>query len=1152
MRIRSWHRIFSFLIIHCSLLIVNCDLPEGDLQGKIEENVQWYNAARLSVTVAIPSGWGGGTDRCFDAVRTDEKPRQGYPFTAEFTPAGGFGFVEWLAFNSSTYTLAEIAAWNSITAKENSLKEADGVVISAPSNTNTGAIAVTVTVNAAVPVMLVPFCDTRPRLGQQTNPPLNRVMTFPYDQQVDIWFTLPVKADTAKLGESIVVFGRHIDGNNYGTPFIKTNGDLTAYFSINPTIGVTNHITLIPFSDTADELTLLDISVTVGPDIESESGVAMAAAETFSYQTNMSEMQKAYRPGIVQASRERGSGYFQDAETVWNSPSIDRRFNDKPGNNTVYIRFSVTAPEGALSLPNMITITERRVYDLYGIIPDNIDVQEYEYQTANNDKVSLDAAGYTIAHSLQTAEPGIIQLVVLPWYDDAQAPYPPLDPSIAVTEGHYATVVLDNAAPVGNLTELGLEISGGSEDNSLYTFSTDVPMTFTLDNLENLSDNGSRSGILHTSSRAYDKPWTMDMKENLQWRVSAGDTVIFDWHGTQTKFFTANVPALPQPVDFYVSFRDALGNESRTPVGMIKTIVGAPVPIEDLVAEVNADGDKITVTWQTVQNPPDNNMIGANVSVNEGLPTAVPVPNTGTGNSIDIDITTINDFDVTKGQWVSGIRKYEIKVTGYNDAGEAAPLELSIWNIPGMYVTPTNTVVLDNSMDIDAAYTNYVLTSDITLDNWNPVDLNSKSFYGNGHTITIDGMSSAANMGLFGSVQGAEIRDLRVEYNMTASGTGNLNFGGIAGQAAGTTVIRNVIVGGTITVDHEGTDTVTMGGLFGSVANSTINNCEYFDGVVHLKRNVSVGPSNIGGFSGLVESTTLNNCGSRGLVKIDYGTTATTNLDIIQAGGFVGFMQGGVTGCYSNTSLEVNINSTGTGTRQSIGGFGGVMQGLTGNNTIKQCYATGSITVISTEDDSFPYFVGGFTGPIEGGIIFEDCYATGNVMVDRSDTTGGGDTHVGGFGSRIETSGGTINRCFSTGSVTGNSSRQDGGSAGGLVGDIMSSSGIVRNSIVLGSSVTGTKGVGGSNLNIGRISANSNGTMANNYAVDTLKVWRKEGTGDFTPEPIDGDKDGAAIQQVLLTSTFWRGLDYSDTVWDMGTPVTRNGYPTLRDVGGAQ
>jgi len=46
--------------------------------------------------------------------------------------------------------------------------------------------------------------------------------------------------------------------------------------------------------------------------------------------------------------------------------------------------------------------------------------------------------------------------------------------------------------------------------------------------------------------------------------------------------------------------------------------------------------------------------------------------------------------------------------------------------------------------------------------------------------------------------------------------------------------------------------------------------------------------------------------------------------------------------------------------------------------------------------------------------------------------------------------------------------------------------------------------------------------------------------------------NGATIGRVRLTATFYQEVCFNPNIWDLGAPVTRNGWPTLRNVGGPQ
>jgi hypothetical protein len=133
----------------------------------------------------------------------------------------------------------------------------------------------------------------------------------------------------------------------------------------------------------------------------------------------------------------------------------------------------------------------------------------------------------------------------------------------------------------------------------------------------------------------------------------------------------------------------------------------------------------------------------------------------------------------------------------------------------------------------------YVLAKDIALGaGWSPVGTGSGAeaftgkFYGNGHTITVNGNPlNKAYTGIFGYAEATEIRDLRVHYAAdTSAGASATNIGGLAGYAGGGTAVRNVLVTGGGALKYNGGGTPYIGGLLGrlegtSAAPSSIENC---------------------------------------------------------------------------------------------------------------------------------------------------------------------------------------------------------------------------------------------------------------------------------------------------------------------------------------
>lgn len=218
-------------------------------------------------------------------------------------------------------------------------------------------------------------------------------------------------------------------------------------------------------------------------------------------------------------------------------------------------------------------------------------------------------------------------------------------------------------------------------------------------------------------------------------------------------------------------------------------------------------------------------------------------------------------------------------------------------------------------------------------------------------------------------------------------------------------------------------------------------------------------------------------------------------------GGLIGSNHGGtVSGSFSKASVTGEGSNTGglVGINEKLSGSGGTIfrsyatgdvsgirhsGGLVGRNynggNISESYASGNVEASES-------YSGGLLGSNHGGEVLNS-YASGNV-VSSSDRVGG----LIGINEELSGSGGTIERSFSVGLVSGSSSR------GGLVGY---NDGTVSNSFWN----TETSGQGNSSFEIG--------------------------TGLTTTQMLD--------------STIYYGFDFENT-WDIADGF---GFPYLREVG---
>jgi hypothetical protein len=355
----------------------------------------------------------------------------------------------------------------------------------------------------------------------------------------------------------------------------------------------------------------------------------------------------------------------------------------------------------------------------------------------------------------------------------------------------------------------------------------------------------------------------------------------------------------------------------------------------------------------------------------------------------------------------------------------------------------------------------YLLTSDITLENWIPIGSADKPFYGvfngNGKTVALRGFTDTAvkeknYLGIFGYVKGrsskkAEIKNLTIASSVNAES--NMATGQAVGLAAGyaeLAEIDNITLSGNFVFKSE--KTAYVGGVAGHInGNGTVvKNCNSSMSInakpgfgSPLVTGMANSFSFVGGFAGLfTNASEINNCHNSGDVTAvsDHITAATQ----IMAGGIAGGSFYGYSAVFQgyihDSSSAGDITVGARGFWPMAGGIAGVICGGNGtkeNSTrIERCFAAGTVTVADvldpTNKNQWPY-IGGIVGYVYYGGWVSQCYFNGNVINKRTnDYTGG----IAGYSSYA--TGGSAERvcviedCWSGGEVIGYNN------AGGIVG----------------------------------------------------------------------------------------------------------------------
>ena len=221
---------------------------------------------------------------------------------------------------------------------------------------------------------------------------------------------------------------------------------------------------------------------------------------------------------------------------------------------------------------------------------------------------------------------------------------------------------------------------------------------------------------------------------------------------------------------------------------------------------------------------------------------------------------------------------------------------------------------------------------------------------------------------------------------------------GLFGATSGTiedVVLENVsinYVGG----NHSSGYGFRMGGALvgysmGDIVNCTVTGLDMKAG----SDGSYVALNSIGGLVGLQDGgTTVSH--SRVSGKIEESTKKGN------VGGFVGTLAKGSSAKYCGADVSVEV--TGNGRGIAVGGFVGIGNGVTTDETlIENCYATGNITGAE--------YAGGFVGNISG-LNISNCYAKGNVS----------NSFVGasfmGTDAASNNYYGTVKNCYATGLVS--------------------------------------------------------------------------------------------------------------------------------------
>ena len=181
---------------------------------------------------------------------------------------------------------------------------------------------------------------------------------------------------------------------------------------------------------------------------------------------------------------------------------------------------------------------------------------------------------------------------------------------------------------------------------------------------------------------------------------------------------------------------------------------------------------------------------------------------------------------------------------------------------PWLITSAADFACFAGDIDYRAPSTHTRLMTDINIQAsaWTPINNFRGTFDGNGHTISgtlnITVTDTEHNVGLFGEVYSATIRDLNVTADATVEGT-------------------------------IGDFTCYAGGIIGSANSSTLSRCTYAGNLsVSVAANYRICAGGIAGFAST--SSTISYCTNTGTISTE---GSTTELGSIHSGGIVGYSE---------------------------------------------------------------------------------------------------------------------------------------------------------------------------------------------------------------------------------------------------------------------
>jgi len=1136
-----------------SLVICNCDLltgPKMDLFQQISDEVDWANAAKLTVRVEYPPAW-GMSNPAQGTITPKKDIRKGYAFDIEFIPDVVWSFNGWRAYRSSSLPANWITEWaaNPSLLDDLDLARLDGVSVAVPDLPARGGTG-SLTINTTENITLVPWCKSEPYVTR-TIPRDSPAASYPRGTDIVIYFNTPLKLDEGKALDTLFTAGTISitgDGDDftgmYNPPVYAANDDGTYTITISP-------------SDVPGGKLIV---VSVGPGIANTLGTLMSKAEVFSFRT--------------QSSSSGGSITSWNASYTGNTITVGWEISKVNESDVVEVKARYRVNQGGdNNLANDKTIRGVNGPDASGVTEGRSvnGIREYE--------IFLDLYIEGVKSNTASTSFKIWNF-----------------PGMVSVSNTNPVIEIGEAADFNRIRTSGL---GGANKDKKYVLVKDVEISGVWTPIGSGSDASAFQGTFYGAGR------TITLEKGFS--SGANYAGIFGYaQNALIRDLTVVYHNTKHEADISGAFY-TVGGIAGTAVGSTK-ILNCMVKgeSETAVLEAKNTGGAVYlggIAGRVIDTSYIQNCYAAlNVTISYARGNyGVGAKNLGgvvghykTSGTLE-NVKSVAVLNLS-GDGEGGAR---------NCGGIAGMVEGA--NMRGCTFSGKIDIPLLPGTSSDASFY-YIggLVGRYTVDSLGTEDITIESCETSGDLIVQCSVpiNSFYMGGMFGALGSSANNNSSVKCKLSLkkltfkdgiislnspTGGGNMYVGGFAGSV-GIFVDVNDCHSNARSVTASSTNkSLYIGGFAGEITKGymvkdgkdwvKISDCSSSSPVIVPSQNSATNTLRAGGFCGALIDMRDTNLGY-----------IPSKLERCYATGKVDVYSGGISRV---GGLVGSSEITGTTTTDTIAND-------TTANTIIQCYATGDVTVVSRYSTALlDVFAGGLAG-IAAGVNISESYAVGNVNVRKG--TGAGGIAAGGLvgylGPPVNTSSAynnnksSITNCYATGDVTADNPNADAAAvySGGLVGYVnIDTTKAVTRSLAVGTvsaknassgagawagGIVGKKesgqllqcaapgrsdklvsvsARGGNNRHVGKVYGESAGTTDRVYASNILYFGVGSGYYD---NPVLGTSgvgvgnggNGANLVELMWNNSTYLGFDTN--VWNFG-PLLR-GWPVLNHTGGDQ